>query len=370
MNLTMMIKPASSLCNLRCRYCFYHDEAQNRETASYGIMSNDTINTIIDKSIETLSRGSNTLSFVFQGGEPMLAGIDFYRYFEERLLSVCPKNISVSRCIQTNGTLITPEWAQFFKKYNYLVGVSLDGYPDIHNSMRFDANGNGSFDAVSKGIDFLNRENVTFNILSVITKNAAQHGTKIYRFLKKNGWKYMQFIPCMDSMDGVHNDFSLNANDYGKFLIDTFNEYYNDTVSGRYISVRWFDNLIDVLRGGMPESCGMTGICSCHFIIEADGSVYPCDFYAGDEYRMGNINDMSFKQLFESEAARKFVSESFSQTEKCQSCKWFGICRGGCRRYRAKNADGTLGQNTLCEAFDMFFTECAPRLGILARQRL
>lgn len=367
MNLAIMIKPASSLCNLRCRYCFYHDRADNREIASHGVMKPETMHRLLQRAFEALPPGRSQLSLVFQGGEPMVAGLEFFQNLEKMVEEMRRPGVTVSRSIQTNGTLLNDEWAAFWKKHCYLVGISLDGLAQVHNGLRVDAAGKGTFSRVTSGIACLKKHGVEYNILAVVSAEVARHGQKVYSFLRKNDWDYLQFIPCMDPVSGERQSYSLTAEQYGKFLISTYQEYERERLQGKFVSVRWFDNLLDIAAGYRPENCGMTGVCACHFVAEADGSIYPCDFYVDDDHRLGNVADTGFKEMFESETARRFVNESLEPAEKCKTCRWFGICRGGCRRYRDPAEGGALGLNSLCRAYEMFFEACGDRLVAMAR---
>lgn len=362
MDFTIMIKPASGLCNLRCRYCFYRDEAENRETASYGMMTGEVRAQVLSRAFEALPKGRNRLTLVFQGGEPMLAGKAFFEGLEADIQRLRPAGTIVDRCIQTNGTLIDDDWAAFFAKYDYLIGISLDGPAAIQNDLRPDAAGKGSFSRVTAGVQALKKRGVNVNILTVVTAEVARHGRKVYSFLRKNGWERLQFIPCMDFLDGKTRDFSLTPELYGRFLADTFDLYEEEKLRGGRVSVRWFDNLIAMAAGGMPESCGMTGVCACQFVVEADGSGYPCDFYVDDARRLGNLAETGFREMFESETARKFIAESRFVPERCEKCRWRALCRNGCRRYR-----GESGLNRLCGAYEYFFERCGARILRLAQ---
>ena len=230
-----------------------------------------------------------------------------------------------------------------------------------------DAHGKGSFSRAMAGISLLKKHGVAFNILTVVTADVARHGQKVYGFLRKNGWDYLQFIPCIDPIAGRREPFSLTAEQYGRFLIDTFEAYARERMQGVPVSVRWFDNLIELAAGYAPESCGMTGACACHFVVEADGSVYPCDFYVDDRHRLGSVEETGFREMFASETARAFVRESIEPAQKCAACPWHPLCRGGCRRYRAGDATAQPGLSALCHAYEMFFSACGGRVMAMAR---
>lgn len=359
--LSFLIKPASSSCNLRCRYCFYHSLSQQRSTENHGIMTLETLESIVKKGLE---EGEGCVSFSFQGGEPTLAGLDFYQKLIEYEKKYNYKKLRIENSIQTNGTLIDEEWAEFLSRNNFLVGISLDGPKDVHDLNRIDADGKGTYIQVMKAIALFNQYKVQYNILYVVTKYSARHGRKIYQFFKRNGFKYIQFIPCLDGLNedfGV-NPYSLDPKIYGQFLRDTFDCWYRDVNNGDYISVRYFDNLISMLRGNMPEACGMTGRCSCQFVMEAKGDVYPCDFYATDNYFMGNINQMSFRELYQTDTVARFVAESLAVDEKCASCKYKDLCRGGCRRHREPFDKGKPLLNYFCDSYEKFFEYFISRL--------
>lgn len=351
-DLTILIKPASSLCNMRCDYCFYADVSNHREVKSYGIMSADVLDTLIRRAFAFAER---SVSFVFQGGEPMIAGVDFFRTAIAYQRKYNSRELKVYNTIQTNATLIDEEFAAFFKENRFLVGVSLDGDMALHDLHRRTRDGEGSFERVRAGIDLLKKHNVDFNILAVVTKDSAKAPREVYNALREYG--YLQFIPLIDDF-GKESDFSLSAEDYGRFLSEVFDLYYEDILKGDYVSVRDFDGYINMLRGMPPSSCAMQGRCGGYFTVEADGSVYPCDFYVTDEYKIGNICDSSFFSLIKSEKQRCFIEGSVCADEKCRECKWFTLCRGGCRRHR----EPFPALNKLCEGYSYFFDRCYDKM--------
>lgn len=357
--ITILIKPASSLCNMRCRYCFYHDVAKNRAVKSYGMMSIDTLEILVKKA---LAYADEACTFAFQGGEPTLVGLEFFEKLIEFEDKYNFKKVPIYHSVQTNGYLMDGRFASFFARHNFLVGLSLDGTRDIHNSLRVDADGKGTFDRVIQASKLLDDYHVEYNILYVVSNFVARHSSKVYQFFKNNGFKFLQFIQCLDSFDGQTHPYSLTPARYSAFLKNTFDYYYRDFMGGSYVSIRMFDNYVNMIAGRRAECCGMNGVCSCNLVVEGDGSVYPCDFYVVDRYRLGNIKQNSIEEMYHSSAAKTFIEESMYVDPKCGSCKWKPICRGGCRRLREPLQDGRLALNKFCESYYEFFEYAYERM--------
>lgn len=361
----VMIKPASGACNLRCRYCFYADVSSKRQTQVREMMSAGTLETVVRR---VFSEAEGEAGFAFQGGEPTLAGLDFFREFIRLERKYNVRRVPVMRSIQTNGTLIDAAWAQFLKDNGFLVGVSLDGNRELHDVCRVGADGSGSFAKAYAGARTLRDAGVQVNILCVVTNFNARHGDSIYRFFRDRGFKYFQFIPCIDPFDGPGEaKYSLSAKRYAGFLKTVFDRYFEDYMRGQYVSVRTFDNYVRMLCGQAPEMCGMSGVCSVNFMIESNGDVYPCDFYMLDEYFMGNVRDMSFSEMMSSDAAERFADSSLTIPPQCAECEYGGICRGGCRRDRETSVRrGYVAPNVYCEAYREFFSYAGDRLCMMA----
>lgn len=360
--LSLLIKPASGNCNMRCRYCFYADELDNREIRSYGKMSVDTMHTIVDKAMEY---GDYECTIAFQGGEPTLAGLDFYRDLVAYVTAhENPKKLKIHYALQTNGYLINEEWAAFLGENHFLVGVSLDGLKEIHDRYRLDAAGKGTYQRVISAIRLLEKYQVEYNILTVVTAATARNGQKIYNYFKKNHFGYQQYIECLDPIGeepGQH-EYSLTPEKYGEFLKSMFDAWYLDMRSGTYVYNRYFENLMMIMAGQQPESCNMRGVCGKQWVFEADGSVYPCDFYALDQWRLGNIQENSFEEMDEKRDELGFIQWSMRQQEDCQKCRWFGLCRNGCRRNREPVTAEHTNRNYFCKSYQMFFEYAYPRL--------
>lgn len=352
---SLLIKPASAACDLRCKYCFYRDVASHRAQKSYGFMAEKTQEVLLRKAFD-YAQGS--VAFAFQGGEPTLAGLDYFKRHVRLCREMNKKKVEVINTIQTNGMLIDGEWAQFFAENNFLVGLSLDGPKSIHDQWRVGPRGEETFDTVCRAATELERHGVQFNILSVVTGTLAKNASRAMEFFEGKGFRYLQFIPCIEPFGNEKPEgYSLTPDLFGRFLVAAFKKYYDAFKKMRPFSIRAFDNYVRILAGEAPESCDMNGFCNAYFVVEADGSVFPCDFYVLDGYCMGNIVQDSLSAMAQSETAKKFIAPSLEIAPKCRACRWFFLCRGGCRRLR-EGPGGELTVHRFCEAYVTFFEKC------------
>ncbi len=354
---SVLIKPVSGSCNIKCEYCFYLDEASYRDTPNFGRMSLETLEAIVSK---VFACAEQSASFAFQGGEPTLRGLDFYRTFVELQKKYNIRNISVTNCLQTNGLVIDDAWADFLHKNDFLVGLSLDGPKEIHDRFRRYHGGRGTYSDVMKTARILRKHDVTFNILFTVTSESAKEPGKLYSFFRKNGFDYLQFMPCIDPYYGTRGSdpFSLRPQEFLFFLTRFFDRWSAEVLSGASVSVRYFDNLCCVAAGLPAEACSMRGTCSCQFIFEADGSCYPCDFYVTEQWKAGNIHDSSLEELFASHRCQEFLSTGNRLSPDCQNCKWLRVCRGGCRRDR----EDLDYKNYYCRAYGSFLDAEWPKI--------
>lgn len=365
---SILIKPASANCNMDCKYCFYKCLSSNREQYSLGFMSEEVIERLVKNAI---GYTDEYLTFAFQGGEPTLAGIDYFKkvvqlqkqYGKEK------PGLRIDNTIQTNGITLDEEWCEFFHRENFLVGISIDGPRKNHDSARIMADGTETFTKVMHGIELLKKYKVDFNVLTVVTEQLAAKASALYKFYKRNGFDYVQLIPCMDEAgrqnrlsegEAFSNPYAVKPESYGHFLNEFFDMWYEDFKQGNIMDVRMFSNLAQMTIGYPPEECGMCGQCNAYFIVEGDGSVYPCDFYCMDAYRLGTVSD-SFLALKESSKVKDFENSSLVKPKECSECEHYNLCRGGCRRFREVNAN-EISVNYLCRGYQIFFNHTKERL--------
>lgn len=364
---SIMIKPASGNCNMSCNYCFYCDEMNCREQSNHGFMTYETIENIISK---TLRNANSGIYYSFQGGEPTLCGIDFYKSVIELQQKYNHNRVPITNVLQTNGYMLNDEWCQFFKENYFLIGVSVDGTKEIHDLYRHTKDhSSGTYNRIVSNIKLLDKYGVDYNILTVVTKQAAEHITDIYRAYKQHGWHYLQFIDCLDPFQSESSTlpYSLDASSFGKYMVTLFDLWFANLQTGQHPYIRRFENYVAILAGYHPESCEQAGHCGMQIVVEADGSAYPCDFYAMDSFLLGNFND---NELEEMDAARHrlgFIQQSFKITQTCKECKYFHICRSGCHRNRIFLPSENAFQNRLCEGYRYFFDHCYDRIAHIAR---
>lgn len=348
-HISVLIKPASSLCNLRCKYCFYADVSDLREIKSFGIMEETVMNELIDSVYSTLE-DEDHITFMFQGGEPTIAGIE---YFEKFIEYVKFKNnkVKVHYAIQTNGTLINEEWCEFFKENDFLVGLSIDCGSNFHNTNRIDTNKKGTYTSVIKTKKLFDKYSIEYNVLCVLTNDIARYPKKVFKFILENKIKYIQFIPCLDDLNSIkRTEYALKPERFASFYKEIYTLWENEYKKGNYISIGLIDNIYNLISKGTASTCGMLGKCAIQYVIESDGCVYPCDFYVLDEYSMGNITKSNLLDLFNSEKAQAFLKEEKKLSEMCNRCKYIKICQGGCKRM--KNSMYINDDETYCGYMD------------------
>lgn len=331
-NITVMLKPASSLCDLRCKYCFYADVTSKREVKSFGVMRPETVEKIIGNLFDGLGAGDG-VTVAFQGGEPTLAGLDWFRAFVKQA-DAAKGAVRLNYALQTNAVLLDDEWAAFLTEHHFLTGVSLDGPADIHDLNRVDTAGKGTYKLVMHAIRCLERAGAEYNILVTLTNTAARHPEKIWKWIVENNFRHVQFTPCLAGLgETERGPYALTPARFASFYTRLFPLWEKAFKNNDYYSVKLFDDLINLLAFGEVNACGLTGHCTPQFVAEADGGVYPCDFYMLDEWKAGDLTRESPEIIRRSEACAAFVSRP-QPKPLCAACPYAGICGGNCPRMR------------------------------------
>ncbi len=373
--LTLLIKPISGLCNLSCRYCFYKDELRLREAPLHSCMSRETALRLAQAATDFIGTGGH-LSLCFQGGEPTLVDVSFYDFFLGTIDSMLPKDATVSLSLQTNGYALSEELLCLLKDRSFLIGISLDGNQRIHETYR----GAGTWNPVVENAKRLQLVGLPCNVLCVVTKDVAKRPRQIYENLKALGFSYQQYIPCLapiketslteTSIREIQSEpsYASSPKDYCSFLCGLFDAWYTDWKKGDYVDIRFFEDLVYNALNLPSPSCSSSGSCGNYLVIEADGTVYPCDFYSLDAHKLGNIHTHSIKELFSSPKMREFQSLRLHAPKACLSCPWKRLCHSGCMRDWVWE-NGELN-HPYCEAYQNFFSYSYSRLmEIVAAER-
>ena len=262
----------------------------------------------------------------------------------------CPRQITWS--LQTNGLLLDDEWCAFLKEQKFLVGLSLDGYAKNHNACRPDAKGDGTFSRVLEAKARMDRHGVDYNILTVLTNDLARHPQQVWKFLKEQQIQYVQFIPCLGPLEEESGPYALTPKRYAEFYTSLWTRWHEAFARDEYISIKLFDDLVRLLAFGECNACGLLGFCQPQLIVEADGGVYPCDFYVLDGYRMGDLTKEPLDSFWP-EKARPFLERPTEPLPLCADCPFRRICGGGCQRMRREvcydAGDKTCGHRLLLE---------------------
>jgi uncharacterized protein len=361
--ISVMWKTVSNTCNMACDYCYFEGSSQQR------IADTRIPLHVLDAFMKPYMEGTDGVaSFAWQGGEPLLAGTEFFHEVIRLQAKYAPPHTSIGNALQTNGTLINEQWAQLFKQYNFLIGVSIDGPKEIHNQHRPFGSGNGSFDAIMQGIDWLRKYKVDFNILTVVHADNVNHVDELMAFYEQEGFDYIQFIPCMDFTARNHHQsvsYAITPQQYGDFLCRAFDLWIGN---GRpTTSIRFFDNLLSVYVNHRMESCIHSAECSRTLILESNGDAYPCDFYMGEAYKLGNVAVDSLQDILDHPAYKQFHLLKRQLPEACKSCEYLSLCHGGCPRNRTYiDTTQPVSPDYFCASYRQIYAYAHERLQTLA----
>ncbi len=365
---SILVKPTSADCNLDCAYCFYLEKSELYPESKKHRMSEEVMEEMVK---QMMHDGDQNLSFGWQGGEPTLMGVDFFRKAVECQQKYGRSGQSVGNGIQTNGMLINEDWIKLFNDYSFLVGLSLDGPAHIHDHYRFTKGGGPSWSKVNDAAKRMLDQGVAVNALVVVNDYSAQFAQEIYNFHKELGFEFMQFIPCVepDPHDPAKAaPFSVTAEQYGQFLCDIFDCWKAD-FDGELptTSVRYFDSVFHTYVNMPPPECTLLQECGCYVVVEHNGDIYSCDFFVEPDWKLGNLMDDKIIDMLNSPRQTEFGCWKKELPPECPSCKWLHHCWGGCTKDRIRDpADN--GSNHFCQSYMMFFEHADADLRQIAEQ--
>lgn len=372
----LLSKPAGAACNLACTYCFY---LSRWDKAGVHGMDDATLERYVVDYI-----GANPapeIAFAWQGGEPTLLGVEFFRKAVALQKKHCPPGKTIQNAIQTNGTLLDDAWCEFLRAEKFLVGLSVDGPAKIHDRRRVDRGGRPTAERVLDAAALLRRHQVEFNVLCVVGSHNADNGLQVYRFLRRLGSPFLQFIPLVERRrtqqphdfagpapdepgPGV-DDVSVSPEAWGRFLIAVFDEWVQADVG--QVFIRDFDNWLGMWTGLPSSLCVHAETCGDALVVESDGSVYSCDHYVYPNYRLGRLGEKPLADMVESVQQRGFgLDKRDGLPPKCLSCRWRKLCHGGCPKHRFPAEAGKPPAPHLCQGWLDFFAHAEPGFARMA----
>jgi uncharacterized protein len=292
-------------------------------------------------------------------------GVEFFKKVVRLQMQYGSPGAVVCNGFQTNATLITDELAAFLAEYKFLFGVSLDGPAQLHDYYRKTRGGMPSHAAVLKGIDRLKRHGVEYNVLALVNDRTVKQPRSIYGYFKNLGLYHQQYVPCVEfDVAGQLLPYSITGHDWGYFLCELFDSWVSED-TGR-VSIRLFDSILEYLVSGKRNSCTMGTDCRQYFVVEYDGSVYPCDFFVQDQFKLGNICSGSWREFQQAAKYREFGVEKTNFCEECRACPWVEFCQGDCQKFRPRG--GVNARSILCDGWKAFFAHALPRLRPIAEE--
>ena len=359
----IMAKPVCGVCNLSCRYCYYTAKPGDLYPAVKRFMMSDgVLDAYTRQYIEAMP---DRCQFGWQGGEPLLAGVDFFR----RALDLqqqhrCGEQV-ITNGLQTNATLLDEQWCELLGEHEFLVGVSLDGPPQWHDAYRKDRAGNPTFGRAWAGLEMLARHGVQFNVLATLNSVNAPHGADIYRFFVNRGIRYLQFIPILErNADGTPTDYSCTPEQFGRFYLEVFEQWAARDV-GR-VSERFIDSLLHQMVLGISSMCCYRPRCASAFVLEYNGDLYACDHFVYRQWKIGNIMHRPLAELVTDPQLADFAALKDPPPENCRDCEYLEFCHGGCPKHHMPIGTDPKRVNYFCEGYKMFFREALPQLRRIA----
>ncbi|ELZ1714572.1 anaerobic sulfatase maturase [Vibrio parahaemolyticus] len=378
----VMAKPTGSICNIDCTYCFYLEKEKLYPDRNKNWKMNDsTLERYIKQQIEAQS--SNEVVFAWQGGEPTLMGIEFFQLAMDLQKTHNKNGKRIINTFQTNGILLNDEWCEFFKKYNYLVGISIDGPKELHDLYRVNRSGKSTHDKVIKGIELLRKHHVEFNTLTVVNNINVNSPEKVYQYLKSLGSTNIQFIPLIERRAKLPDEngltligpdypyesnvteWSVDSLSFGRFLCAIFSSWVRNDIGK--VWVQMFEQTFAAWCEQPAQICIFAENCGSALALESNGDVYSCDHFVYPEYKLGNIHDQPIVEMYESQSNLSFgKNKSKSLPKECISCEFKFACHGGCPKHRfIPSVSGGSKHNYLCLGYKEFFKHSKPFMIIM-----
>lgn len=348
----LMAKPSAAHCNMRCSYCFYVGKTASNSLS----MSDEVLERYIAAYIA--HNPQREISFIWQGGEPTLCGLEFFKKAVALQQRYAGGKI-IHNSLQTNGLIINQAWCDFFKEHNFLIGVSIDGPQELHDRCRLDRGGRGTFDKVVAAIALLQRNGIEFNTLTVVHPHNVAYGAKIYQFLKELGSTQLQFIP----LTGIAT--TVDATAYGQFLIDIFDRWYPQDVG--HIFVQHIEQWFMDYAGMQPSLCIFKPYCGDQMIIEQNGDIYSCDHFVDAAHRLGNLLHGDLLSIINTPRQLQFGLGKAQLPDACLACPYLKFCHGGCPKHRTVDGSGTR-INQFCTAYRLALDHMLPYFDVMYRR--
>lgn len=355
----VLIKPIGPVCNIACEYCFYLEKKKlfpYKKKTDFR-MSEDALETFVKQYVNGQPYGTTEVNFTWQGGEPTLRGIGFYKKAIDFQNKYRRKGMKISNAFQTNGILLNNDWAKFFKDNDFLVGISIDGPEKLHNKFRKDHSGVGTFSTVMAGLDTLKKYNVDFNTLTAVQSDNGDYPQEVYNFLKSIGSTFMQFIPIVEPEGKGRISYrTVSPQQWGNFLNTIFDLWIKRDL-GR-IFVQHFETIVGIYAGYPSSLCVHSPVCGRAVLLEHNGNLYSCDHFVFRKNLLGNIHSTTLTNMVDSDFQKSFgLNKIKSLPLACKECPYLKLCYGGCPSNRLKKTpSGETGLNWVCEGYKMFYS--------------
>ncbi len=360
---TLLVKPVSADCNLRCEYCFYLEKKQLYPDTACHRMSDEVLEQMIKSYMAT---EQPMYTFGWQGGEPTLMGAEFFAKVVKYQKIYGRHGARVGNGLQTNGTLLTEELTSLFGQHKFLAGCSLDGPAVLHDRYRLTAGGKSTHADVLHGIKLLEQHHVEYNILSLVSQSNVGHARTVYRYLKERGVQYHQYIPCVEfNEQGELLPFSINGEQWGDFLCELFDEWYQaDRIT---VSIRYFDSILTKIISNVDNICSLGQNCCQYLVVEYNGDVYPCDFFVEPSLKLGNIMEQSWEEMLNSSIYLEFGAQKRQWHKQCDTCDCLDLCAGDCLKHRMYAGNPPQHLSYLCSGWKRFISYSRNRFEKLAK---